>query len=321
MITTLFLAFAKIIGLTLLGYLIFSLPNAQGKPRTLFKNLIMNFLIPIYYIYYIPVNWANSVESSMWGVVIAVVGSILFLVGNTLLGKMLAKKLSLREDWKWTFPFLVGIHNSGYIPMPLMISLGAPPVIMTWLFVWITAFNIYFWSYILNRFQEEDAKFTFKINGPLVGLLLGFLIAALNLQTLYPQWIHRGLSFLGDRGMEGVLVLLGAVLAGIDRKRIRFYREFGWMIGLRYLLYPLLIGSVLLLVVLRMDNTTAYSLKLGILIQAFAPPATNLMIVTAITHQKEETLDYTASGIIYAYGASFLIMPALLLLFALLFSL
>ncbi len=362
--TALILALAKLLGLTLLGYALFSIPGAQGKPKKLFATLIMKGLIPLYYLYNIPLNWAKAEGTSPLWLVGAFVGSILFLLINTALGKGLAKKLNLTNPHKWTFPFLMGIHNAGYIPIPLMMSFAPPGSIMTYIFIWSTAFNLYFWSYIVYYFEKQGAllqhhatsqsatipetqlatmqlssadqphppipapsavhpKFSFKLNGPLVGLLGGFILAALGVHPYYPEWLIGVLEIVAPRGFDGVLILLGAILAGVDRKKLTFHKEFASLIGLRFLAYPLVVGLLLFLLPAGAHWNThfTYSLKMSLLIQAFAPPATNLMIITGVTGQSKETTNYTASGIVYTYLAAFMIMPILLLVFGGLYSL
>ncbi len=316
------LALAKLLGLTLLGYILFSIPGAQGKPKRVFTPIIMNGLIPLYYLYNIPLSWEQSTEASPLWLGGAFFGSILFLMVHTILGKVLAKKLHIQDPKKWTFPFLVGIHNAGYIPIPLLLSLNPPATIMTYMFIWNTAFNIYFWSYVISKF-EKPKGFPLKLNGPLIGLLGGFIIAATGFHRVYPEILNKTLELVAPRGFDGVLILLGAILAGVDRNKLNFHKEFYGLIGIRYFLYPLIVGF--LLAVLPMGNGWephfTYTLKMGILIQTFAPPATNLMIITGITGQKEETVNYTASGIVYTYLASFIIMPILLYLFGGIFTL
>ncbi len=316
------LALVKLLGLTLLGYILFSIPGAQGKPKRVFTHIIMNGLIPLYYLYNIPLSWGQSTEASpLWsgGVFF---GSMLFLMVNTIFGRWLVKKLNIQDPNKWTFPFLVGIHNAGYIPIPLLLSLNPPATIMTYMFIWNTAFNLYFWSYVISKF-EKPKGFPLKLNGPLIGLLGGFIIAFTGIYTKYPEILNTTLEVVAPRGFDGVLILLGAILAGVNREKLHFHKEFYGLIGIRYLLYPLIAGVLLAVIPLGSgwDPHFTYTFKMGILIQTFAPPATNLMIITGITGQKEETVNYTASGIVYTYLASFIIMPILLYLFGGIFTL
>jgi hypothetical protein len=186
------------------------------------------------------------------------------------------------------------------------------------MFMYALAFNLVMWRVAVPLVTGEE-KLRIKMNGPLVGVVLGLIVAASGSYGALPGPVTTVLGEAGSFGLDCVLVTLGGILATIPREHITIEPELIRLGVFRFVLYPavlLLIAALLPLGALAPD--IRWGLQVSLVLQGVVPPATSLMLV-AKSLGRESDVRYVGSGILFTYPLSFLLIPLFLLLSVALF--
>jgi predicted permease len=200
------------------------------------------------------------------------------------------------------------------------------------MFSYVLAFQLIFWSFavsIIEGGRHDSAgggpRIRLKFNMPLAGLLAGLILAVTGVYELIPVAIRAPLESVSGYAMDGILVVLGGILAGIPHHRLLAHREFKGFIIIRQLLFPALVLGIMLGLRLIFApggilagrppgiGDTWRWLQLVLVLEAAVPPATNLAIA-ARAFGTEEQLHYTGSGLILSYIASAVGIPLFVVL-------
>lgn len=318
-------AFLRLLGLTLLGYIIF-------KPRVIYRRVLppftfimINVMFPLYSITRYGMNWEDAVSAGpFWLILFFVLGmaTLAFQYGGV---RLLLKQNAfprLREENRSEFILLFAVHNAGYIPLPILQVL-APPAVTVYMFSYILAFQLIFWSFVISIITSDSGeriKIRIKPNMPLAGLLTGLLLASTGLYGRIPEFLRNGGEFISAYAMDGILIVLGGILAGIPHDKLRAHREFVPFVIWRQIIWPG--GALVLMVLLRLavqggglfpgtPITLSDSwrwLQLVVVLEAAAPPGTNLGIVIKAYGSREQ-LNYAGSGLIASYAVAALFLP------------
>lgn len=335
-------AICRLIGLAALGFVIFKIPAMAHKPKRVFRFIVIDMLIPIYFASNFPRGWRALLGYGWHVVVIIIAGGALFVAINTFVGTRVGRRVirdevnagesreaalkvsdgavatqaSVRERQR-AYAILWGTHNATFLPLPLMES-WAPPLILTAMYLWAIGFNIYFWAILPTKVcaieDRDDGKkrYGIRISGPIIGLFTGLIISIFGLDSYYPSALADFLARYTRYILWLTLVLLGGVFAGIPY-RIKFFSEFKYY-ALRYVAIPACVGIALALIPLGIGDIEA-ALKLTIVIQFAAPTSTNLMVVFYQHANKKEILHYAASATVLSYVIFFSAIPVFYLVF------
>lgn len=309
------LAVGRLVGLTVGGYLLFKIPPLKKYVLPVLLFVTLNIIFPMYSVHNFPLGWDEAVAAGwpwMLGSFVAcfVIMGLLFLLGRLCVSKFLL----FPRDREKELLLMFGVQNAGYIPLPILASLTGGGVLV-YMFLYIFAFNLIFWTIAVAAIAETEGKrFRFKLNMPLVGLLVGFLVAALDLETHFPAFVSLPLSWAGAVALDLILIVLGGILATIPAERFRVRREFVGFVGIKMVLVPALILPILMLVPMPgLPGPLASGIKLALLLQFVVPPATNIMIATRAYGTPDE-VHYIGGGIITTYAAMVVTLPVFLLL-------
>jgi len=173
---------------------------------------------------------------------------------------------------------LFAVHNAGYLPLPIL-SVFAPQSLMVYMFFFVLAFNLIFWTVAVS-YMSGRGRLVFRLNVPIVGIFVGLLLAVFHLYRFVPSIIR---------------------------------------LPIKLLIFPALFMIAMIFVPLRgLPPGLAFGIRLGVVLQAAVPPATNLMIV-AKAFGTEKQVHYTGSGIIVTYLSSLVTLPLFLFLSTLLY--
>ncbi len=323
-------AIIRLLGLSGLGYAIFKSPVMSGKPKRIFRFIVIDTLIPIYFAFNFSRGWRALISYGWWVVALIMIGGGLFVYINTCIGSLIGCRViqahpddplmqaDTVEERKKAYAVLWGTQNATFLPLPLMEGF-APPILLTAMYLWAIGFNIYFWAVIpakIHAIQEVNTtgapRSKFHISGPIIGLCVGFVISIFGLDSYYPVPFAACMSAYSKYILWLTLVLLGAVFAGIPY-RIKLFPEFGYFL-LRFVALPALVGIVLLCLPLGIGEIEA-ALKLSIVIQFAAPTSTNLMVVFYQYAKKKEVLHYAASATLLSYAIFFASIPVFYIVF------
>lgn len=325
------LTFGKLIGLVLVGYLLFREEGIRKRFLPLFTALIIKGLIPLYMITRYGSNWNEAVSyGAHWIPIFFLLGGVTILFQYILVRGLFGCTRwfnRVERGHRNDFILLFTIHNAGYIPLPIFESL-VPNVVLVYMFAYILAFHLIFWSAafrIITATPKEKPKLRIRLNPPLVGILLGLILASTGLYQAAPALLTRPLEQVSSFALNGILVVLGGILAGVPHSSLRENREFLNFVLIRQIIFP---AAVLVVVVglrlllkgpalfptgpIRIEETWRW-LQLVLVIQAAVPPATNIMIAVQQFGTAEQ-LRYTGSGIIISYLGAAVTLPLFLLL-------
>lgn len=170
----------------------------------------------------------------------------------------LAKPLhGLREaSEQRTFAVTVGMHNYGYVPLPLALLLFDQKTAGV-LFLHIIGVEMAMWTLgvmVLSGGATRDWRKL--LNAPLFAIVLAILINALGWDAHEPQVISTGIHWLGGCAIPLALILIGAIMADHIGE---FHSANGWrVISSAVLLRIGLLPLVFLLVAKFIPMTTEH---------------------------------------------------------------
>lgn len=318
MLQPIFLVVLRLFGLTLAGYLLFRIPLLRRRILDPFVFVVLNVLFPLYFVHNFPAGWDAAMAVGFQWMIVFFVACIVLMGFQMVLGRFLVYRTRLfQTDHPRELVSLFAIHNAGYLPLPIL-AVFAPRSLMVYMFFFVLAFNLIFWT-IAVSYMSGHGRLVFRFNVPLVGIFVGLLLAMFHLYRFVPSFIQIPIEYAGNSSMDLILVALGGVLATIPPADLRIRREFLQLVGLKMLIFPALFMIAMIFVPLRgLPPQLAFGIRLGVVLQAAVPPATNLMIV-AKAFGTEEQVHYTGSGIMVTYLSSLLTLPLFLFLATLLF--
>lgn len=248
--------------------------------------------------------------------------SLIMIIFQGIIGWIVIYKTRLiNTDHPVEMLTLFSISNCGFIPLPILKPI-IPPAVMIYMFFYILAFNLILWSVAapaLGRVHGSSKPTHFNLNMPLAGLLSGLMIAILNLYEYLPLPIRASAAIISNASLDFILVTLGAILAGIQRDKLRHYSEFKWHIIIKMVLFPASILALGCFIPIHGVSTEISSaIKLIMVLEASMPPATTLMVICGRFGNRQQ-IDFMGSGIITTYFASIISVPVFLILAALLY--
>ncbi|WP_455381538.1 AEC family transporter [Salinispira pacifica] len=318
MLQPIFLVVLRLFGLTLAGYLLFRIPVVRRRLLDPFVFIVLNVLFPLYFVHNFPAGWDAAVAVGWQWMVIFFVACIVLMGFQIVLGQLLVYRTKLLPtDHPRELVTLFAIHNAGYLPLPIL-AVFAPRSLMVYMFFFVLAFNLIFWTVAVS-YMSGHGRLVFKVNVPLFGIFAGLILAVFHLYHYVPSFLRLPIQYAGDSSMDLVLVALGGVLATIPPADLRIRQEFVRLVLLKLLLFPALFLLLMLFIPLRgLPPDLAFGIRLGVVLQAAVPPATNIMIV-AKAYGTDDQVHFTGSGVIVTYLASLVTLPLFLFLSTLLY--
>ena len=324
---------------TILGFAVFKIDAVR---RALLKPVVflfVNVVFPFYFVDTLPRQWADGIAAGWIWMLAFFIAYLVFLAVQYGIAKLLINRLRLlRSNHPEELLVLFCMHNAGYIPIPIIAAV-APPAVSVYMSFYVMAFILSFFTlavWIIQGAAEvrvardaddtdtegaPDAAATrpkFKLNAPVVGILAGLILAATGLYDRLPTWVQapfRGASFIA---LDGIMVVLGGVLASIPGMNYR--SEFGGLVLVKMVLFPLAVLGLMALIPLRgVSAEVSAGIKLAMVLEAAVPPATNILVITK-AYGTEEQVEYAGSAIITTYAAGLILMPAFLIASRLVFG-
>lgn len=321
MFTPILIAALKLIGLTGGGYLLFSIPVLRRRLLQPLLFVTMNGLLPVYFVHRLPMGWAGAMAGGWYWMAGFFVAYFAMTAVHVAIGTLLVRRSSaLRAggERRRIFIAICTVHNAGFIPLPIL-EVIAPPAITVYMFMYVLGFSLVMWSVAVPMVSGGGSIFRLRLNGPLVGVLVGLAVAASGLYPSVPAAAREALGSVGDIALDCVLVTLGGILATIPRAQLRVEPEFRSLALVRFLLYPAVLLLVAILLPLdALSPEMQWGLRVALVLQGVTPPATSLMLVAKRFGSAENTA-YLGSGILLTYLLSFVTIPLFLVVSTLLF--
>lgn len=304
---------ARLIILMIAGYIVFQ-PRFLRQhilPRLL--SLTVNVLLPVYFITAFAAGWDSAVEAGWGWMPVFFFASVVMMGFQAVVGTYLVRRVRIfASPHPRAWVALFAVQNVGFIPLPILAAI-APEEINIYMFFFVLAFVIIFWTLVVSLVSAEGGRLVFKPNMPLAGIVAGMVIAVFGLYDYIPGVLQATMEWLSEPALDLILFVLGGILATIPKADLKYRPEFGSLIWLRMLLYPAAMLGVLALIPFNgLSAEMAYGIRLVLVLEAAVPPATNL-IVAAKKYGTEAQVHYMASGMLVTYIASFVTMPLFLI--------
>jgi hypothetical protein len=314
------LTIARLIVLMIAGYIVFQ-PRALQRhvlPRLL--SLTVNVLLPVYFITAFSAGWEDAVAAGWRWMPIFFFACVVMMGVQAVVGTWLVRRVpAFSSPHPRAWVALFAVQNVGFIPLPILAAI-APEEINIYMFFFVLAFVIIFWTLVVSLVSAEGGAFVFKPNMPLAGIVAGVIIAVFGLYDSVPGLVQTAMEWLAAPALDLILFVLGGILATIPRSDLQYRREFGSLIWWRMLAYPAALLVVLALIPFDgLSAEMAYGIRLGLVLEAAVPPATNLIVATK-KYGTDAQVHYMASGMLVTYLASFVTMPLFLVVSHAVFS-
>lgn len=319
---------AKLTALTLAGYGIFQTKVLQQHILRPLIAITINVLFPCFFIYSFSLGWNSAIHANLnnhvpgWTWMLIFFSACCFMVALQMLyGSLIIKKCPYaKTNNPRELIALFAVHNAGFIPLPILKTI-VPPDILVYMFFYVMAFNIIFWTVAVSFLDKSHANKNMipRFNMPLAGILAGLIIAIMGWYQYIPHPIHICIKTASDISIYLILIILGGIIAGIPRKNMKYQPAFGCLILFKMILFPLLFLITLLYIPMSgLSKEMSAAIKLALVLEACVPPATNLILVSKSLGTSEQTA-FIGNTIIFTYGAGIFTIPLFLLLSAYLF--
>lgn len=126
-----------------------------------------------------------------------------------------------------TFAVTVGMHNYGYVPLPLALLLFDQKTAGV-LFLHIIGVEMGMWTMGVLLLSGGTARDWRKlVNAPLLAIVLAVILNALGWNTHLPQVTSTGIHWLGGCAIPLALILIGAIMADHLGE---FHSAHGWRV-------------------------------------------------------------------------------------------
>ncbi len=175
---------------------------------------------------------------------------------------------------------IASMQNAGYLALPLGQAIYPDQfdLYALYCFLIIMGLNPILWS--VGKFLStggQMVEFSWKqfITPPFIANLLGILLVLAGLQRFIPEIVINAIELTGTATVPIANFILGAVLGGISLKVWPTFSDTIRVIGVKFLLIPLV--TVIVMMALNLSQTNSL-LSDVILIQAVSPPAVAILI-------------------------------------------
>ncbi|MCG8480744.1 MAG: AEC family transporter [Spirochaetales bacterium] len=295
--------------LAALGFVVFRAPWAQRRLLPPFLFIVLKVLFPFYFVVRIPAGW-DSASALGWPVLLLLF--VLCLAMMTVQGglaRLVTRIKAAAVSQPTSYVLLGAVHNAGFIPLPILERL-APQSILLGMFFYLLAFNVTFWALAVPIIQSgrlDLRRISIRINPPLVGMAIGFVVALTGVYRSVPDTVLSVAGRVGELALDGALIALGGALASI-REKLVFDREHWLFAAWRMVLYPAAMLFIVALPWPGLDGSFGWGMRMLLVLQATVPPATQTMVVTRAIGTAEQ-LRYTGSMILFTYLVSLATIP------------
>jgi predicted permease len=155
-----------------------------------------------------------------------------------------------------TFAVAVGMHNYGYVPLPLALLLFDQATAGV-LFLHIIGVEMAMWTLGVMVMSGGAIRDWRKLlNAPLLAIVLALILNALGWNANVPQVVGTGIHWLGGCAIPLALILIGAIMADHigDFHSAHGWRVMGVGVALRLGLLPLIFLLVAKFIPMTMEH-------------------------------------------------------------------
>lgn len=152
---------------------------------------------------------------------------------------------------------------------------------------------------------EKESRIHFKdfITPPFLAMLAAIILIFTNLSSFVPDPVIAAMDFLGQATVPVAVFILGAIIGSLSFKKIPSIKDIIIVIVVKYVLVPVTVFAILYYGKLYVSMPLLCSM---LVIQAAAPPATNLILI--VKHYGGDT-ESISSMMVIQYLICLVAMP------------
>jgi predicted permease len=269
----------QIFFIALLGYVVMKRKLITEQTVHELARLTIDFVIPCFL--FVGIYQGFSVQRLLVGYPMCLFAPFSIFLGG-LLGLVGSQLFSIARTRRRSIVAMSSFCNSGYLLIPIAIALfhgEEQSVAILYIGLYILFFSPLLWTYgvwlLRDKESERSSGFAAWITPPAIGVVCGVIAALPGPKSvlIHVDFFIKALKMIGDATVPLAMIILGAILATIRVETSLDWRGVGVITATKLLLLPLItLGLVRLF-------GFPYLLGIVMLIEAAAPPATNLVII------------------------------------------
>jgi len=306
------IAVAQIFAMGAMGFYLVRSGIIHESGLKLLSFLSVNIFFPLFIFYQIIKNFDAAHIAFWWGFP-------LINISLVLIGLMISSLVVLRHRSPLKDKFLAvsSLHNAGYIPLLILMSLplgGWAGQVYACLILSIIGFDICLWSlgiWLLTRGKSSRMDLKKMINPPLLSMSAALIIVLVFGHNAVPEIVLKPIKILGDAAMAVAMIVIGGNLSLTSLTRINWSQVSG-VVLIKLIVLPLV--TLVVLSVLRLNPLISFVA----MIQACMPSSITLSIIAR--NYGTEDQDFINQSIFVTHLLSMITIPIFLGLYGKLIS-
>jgi len=298
------IAVAQIFAMGALGFYLVRSGIIHESGLKLLSFLSVNIFFPLFIFYQIIENFNVARMPLWWGY--PLINISLVLTG--LLIAFLALQF-LKSPFKDQFLAVSSLHNAGYIPILIVMSLPLglwAGQVYAYVIISIVGFDTCLWSlgvWLLTRGKSSRMDLRKMINPPLISMVAALIIVLIIGSGVVPEIVLKPIKILGDAAMAVAMIVIGGNLSLSSLTKVD-WRQVSGVALIKLIILPLITLIAL------------YFLKLNLLfgfvaiIQASMPSSITLSIIGR--NYETENQEFVNQSIFFTHLLSMLTIPVFL---------
>ncbi len=306
------IAIAQIFAMGTLGFYLVRSGMIHESGLRLLSHLSVNLFFPLFIFYQIVTHFDAGRMPFWWGFP-------LINISLVLTGLLVSFLLAMRHQGPLKDEFLAvsSLHNAGYIPLLIMMSLplGAwEGQAYSCVILSIIGFDTCLWSlgvWLLTKGKSSRIDLRKMINPPLLSMSAALVIVLIFGPGVIPEVVLKPIKTLGDAAMALAMIVIGGNLSLSSQTRIPWPQVTG------VVLIKLIVLPLMTLVVLSIFKLNPL-LSFVAIIQACMPSSITLSIIGRNYETKNQ--DFINQSIFATHLLSIITIPVFLGLYGKLIS-
>lgn len=263
-------------------------------------RIVLYVTLPFLFIYVLSTKCDKDTLFSLWV-------APLFAVAIVFLGYIIARVatmfLKLPPKKRDTFTFLISFQNSGFLAIPIALTLFGEEGVLA-IIIFNIGFNILYWTFGVWLFSRSNTSrdispFKNLINTGTIALTLGLLFGVFSVRL--PRFFLDASKILGDATIPLAMLVVGAILASSEFKRGANFKEIASLVFCRLILIP-----VIFLGFIKCFGNISGLMRSIIILQACMPSASSSPL---LAKRFGGDHDLAASGVFFTTLFSIVTIP------------
>ncbi|MDE2027773.1 MAG: AEC family transporter [Candidatus Omnitrophica bacterium] len=277
-------AVAQIFAMGALGFYLIKSRLIHESGLRILSFLSVNVFFPLFIFNQILKNFDLSRMPFWWQFPLINISLVVTGLGIALLASW-----RHRGHQKDGFVAASALHNAGYIPLLMLMSLPLGPAageLYACIILSIIGFDTCLWSlgvWLMTRSQSPHMDFRKMINPPLVSMAAAIIITLVFGRGCIPEAVLKPVKILGDAAMGVAMIVIGGNLALSSLKQVNWPRVTGAVL-IKLMLLPSL--ALLVVPLLKLNPWVA----LVAMIQSCMPSSITLSIIGRNYETKNQDL-------------------------------